>query len=582
MYKTLIASLLLVSVLLVGASARIINVPDDQPTIQLGINSSINGDTVLVYPGTYVENISFNAYIITLASLYLTTGNESYVAATTIQGHTANPVVIFNNHGESTAKLIGFTITGGNGAYGGGVHCMNSNPEIAHNIITGNNGTYGGGVCCRNSGANIHDNLIANNTGLYGGGIYAYQNVATISNNTIEGNTASDWGGGILLQAADCNLYMNLIKDNTAVTGGGIHYNYSAGFTSNNFVTGNSAGFGGGVVYEAANPVFVNNIVYENSASNSGGGFYCKLSAQPFVANSIIWENTATLYGPQVYTPDAAPDISYCTVQDGWEGAGNMASDPRFRDIEGGDFHLMAISEGYPIDSPCIDAGHPGIWDLTLDGMWGLGTYLSDIGLYGGRDTAQVLPSPILVWPTDGERIEQFDPTLSWRVEPGADSYEVQVDDEEMFYVPDREYVSSMAEWTVSPDLVFGTWYWRVRSHNQLGWGPWSEIREFRMGPADISDSPDKLIPSEYSLSQSFPNPFNAHASITIGLPEASWVMLDIYDLLGRKVETLANSHLEAGYHTLTWNAHNQSSGLYLYRIETINFTETRSMLLLK
>ena len=57
--------------------ATIINVPADQPTIQAGINIAVDTDTVLVQPGTYVENIYYNGKLITVASLFLTTKNTS-------------------------------------------------------------------------------------------------------------------------------------------------------------------------------------------------------------------------------------------------------------------------------------------------------------------------------------------------------------------------------------------------------------------------------------------------------------------------------------------------------------------------
>ncbi len=581
MKKALIATMLLLSIISAESLATIINVPDDVSTIQLGINACVNGDTVLVQPGTYQENITFYSYIITLASYYLTTGDESYISATVIEGHGSNPVVMFSDHGVNSAYLVGFTITGGNTAYGGGVYSTNSSPVIMNNIITGNYATYGGGIYSINSSANIHDNKIIENTGMYGGGVCIFQNGATLSTNTIEGNVSTDWGGGVLLYSTSCNMYLNMVSGNSAVTGGGVYYYYSNGISTNNIVMDNSATDGAGIYSENANPTFVNNVVYSNQATGSGGGIYSHMENVPFVANSIFWDNTAGIYGPQIYSPDVTADVSYCVVEDGWQGEYIIDMNPMFRDVDNGDFHLMATEYGYPLDSPCIDAGHPDIWDLTHDSMWGLGTYLSDIGAYGGRDTAQVLPAPMLVSPSDGETVEGFAPMLMWEMEPGADSYEVQVDNETTFLLPNREYVSNMAEWTVEPDLLFGVWYWRVRSHNQLGYSDWSEVWEFTILGSDVDDSPENIA-REYSLSQSYPNPFNAQTSITIGLPEAGHVRLDIYDMLGRKVQTLIDGYQEAGYHNVTWNAANQSSGIYLYRVETDSYTETKRMLLLK
>ena len=64
--------------------STIINVPADQPTIQEGINVAVDADTVLVQPGTYVENINFNGKLITVGSLYLTTQDTTYISTTII------------------------------------------------------------------------------------------------------------------------------------------------------------------------------------------------------------------------------------------------------------------------------------------------------------------------------------------------------------------------------------------------------------------------------------------------------------------------------------------------------------------
>jgi hypothetical protein len=88
--------------------------------------------------------------------------------------------------------------------------------------------------------------------------------------------------------------------------------------------------------------------------------------------------------------------------------------------------------------------------------------------------------------------------------------------------------------------------------------------------------------PGDAFLSMSYPNPFNAATSISYNLPAASDVSLDIYDILGRKVGTLASGHQEAGPHHVVWNAGDTPSGVYFYRLKAGERTETNRMLLLK
>jgi len=89
-------------------------------------------------------------------------------------------------------------------------------------------------------------------------------------------------------------------------------------------------------------------------------------------------------------------------------------------------------------------------------------------------------------------------------------------------------------------------------------------------------------IPEDYFINQNYPNPFNASTTINYGLPKDAFVIIDVYNLLGRKVETLINGNMPAGYHQTIWTANNETSGLYFYRIQADNFTERKSMMLLK
>ena len=96
----------------------------------------------------------------------------------------------------------------------------------------------------------------------------------------------------------------------------------------------------------------------------------------------------------------------------------------------------------------------------------------------------------------------------------------------------------------------------------------------------DELESPD--LPTEFALLGAYPNPFNARVTIKYALPEASNVTLEIFDLLGRKIETLVNGYQDAGYQSVTWDANNYSTGMYFYKISMGNYTDTRKMTLLK
>jgi len=94
-------------------------------------------------------------------------------------------------------------------------------------------------------------------------------------------------------------------------------------------------------------------------------------------------------------------------------------------------------------------------------------------------------------------------------------------------------------------------------------------------------------VPTVFSLEQNYPNPFNPETTIRFSLPKAAQVKLEIYNILGQRVRVLVNGQLASGYHTATWNGEDDSgrllsSGVYLYRIETNEFTKTQRLLFLK
>ncbi|MDH3938718.1 MAG: T9SS type A sorting domain-containing protein, partial [candidate division Zixibacteria bacterium] len=103
-------------------------------------------------------------------------------------------------------------------------------------------------------------------------------------------------------------------------------------------------------------------------------------------------------------------------------------------------------------------------------------------------------------------------------------------------------------------------------------------------GTPGISYRPSEpgVMPSATSLAQNYPNPFNPSTEIRFGLPVASSVRLDVYNLLGQRVSTLVDGDYTAGDHSVTWDASSFSSGIYFYRLTSEGFTESRKMLLLK
>ncbi len=191
---------LLTIAIALSSPAAIINVPGEYSAIQAGIDASSPGDTVLVQPGTYLENINYNGRNIVVGSLFLTSGDIVHIQTTIIDGHSAGTVVLMESGETNSAALIGFTLIGGNGSFGGGISCASgSNPLIAFNIIKQNSaGQSGGGISCwQNCDPLIKNTVIyGNSTASFGGGISLSANCdPVISNCVIAGNTAPSAGG---------------------------------------------------------------------------------------------------------------------------------------------------------------------------------------------------------------------------------------------------------------------------------------------------------------------------------------------------------------------------------------------------
>lgn len=100
-------------------------------------------------------------------------------------------------------------------------------------------------------------------------------------------------------------------------------------------------------------------------------------------------------------------------------------------------------------------------------------------------------------------------------------------------------------------------------------------------GPVGIINYTNE-IPDRYSLRQNYPNPFNPSTKLKYSLPENGFVSLKIYDMAGKEVMTLINGEQKAGTYELQFNGSNLTSGVYLYKLETESFTQTKKMTLVK
>ncbi|MEW6745312.1 MAG: right-handed parallel beta-helix repeat-containing protein [Planctomycetota bacterium] len=377
--------------------------------IQDGINAAVRGDMVLVLPGTYLENIALVDKGITLRSDG--DGNPAThdisPEATIIDGQTLGSVVTFASTSELEDSLLeGFTITNGKAELGGGI-CCNSNtaPVISHNVITSNTSAYGGswlllggGIYCSGSSVHITGNTIADNncSGIGGGIAVTAGSSVRIAGNTVARNEAvAGECAGIYCESSACEIVGNLIVDNFAFNkpldcyGGGISCVDSQALITNNIIAANVAagsegpGYGGGLSCLSSIVTLENNTIFMNSSDYMGGGIFTERS-EITVSSSILWANEA-VRGDQI---SGNPEVSYCDVQDGWPGIGNIDSDPLFVDSDGPDDDSGTWEDNdlrLAAGSPCIDAGAPGTDRCTDKDYFGNPRVLDALGTHEPR-----------------------------------------------------------------------------------------------------------------------------------------------------------------------------------------------------
>ncbi|MFH0736181.1 MAG: FlgD immunoglobulin-like domain containing protein [bacterium] len=197
---------------------------------------------------------------------------------------------------------------------------------------------------------------------------------------------------------------------------------------------------------------------------------------------------------------------------------------------------------------------------------------------------------PISGSPASGVIINTNSPTISWALPaPNAGlTYELEISTS-----PDMSG-SVLVNNLIRPQTNVtnlennSNYYWRVRSKTSNGnYSNYSNIVSFNTGDDITSVEDVNIVPSDFYMTQNYPNPFNPNTNIKFGLPNAGNVKIIIYNALGQEIKTLINKELNAGTYNLMWNGQNESgikvpSGVYLYRIISGNFIDTKKMILIK
>lgn len=336
---------------------------------------------------------------------------------------------------------------------GGGLYCSDASPEIVDCIIGENGAKSGGGVyCSADSFAVLENCTITKNELLDPGWDYEAAGICNLGNLTLanctfshhgnamynkgatvslqnctffENADGSDIGGGAIcnqdsdLSLVDCVLRGNnggiigggairsigsdLVLRNCIFSGnegvvGGAMYNQSSNLTlANCILAGNQAAAGGAIYNDRSKPTLINCTFSGNKGwpgPGGGAGAMNNVNSNPTLVNCILWGD----WPDEIYAGTGTPVVTYCDVQGGWPGEGNIDADPSFADPNKGDYHLKSQAGRYDpkgqnwvqddMTSPCIDAGSlTNPIGLEPFPNWGV----VNMGAYGG--TAQASKS---------------------------------------------------------------------------------------------------------------------------------------------------------------------------------------------
>lgn len=493
----------------ISLQAATIIIPGDEETIQAGIDAAEDGDTLLVLPGVYPENIDFDGKAIAVIGI----GTPEL---TVIDGGGEGPCVLFENGEDQLSLLFGFTLQNGvsdDDGFGGGIDIHASAPSIIFNIITGNSAEEGGGgIAIREP---PRGDIIP----------------PIIYRNIIIGNQCAGPGGGIYASLAGAIVLNNTILDNSSDAEGAALYNNQTPLgvmMINNIVVGNTSARGGAIY---ANGMFAAVTARYNDVWENEGGDYGRVRAGEgsISEDPLLVAPVEGIYFLQEDSPciDAGDPNTPLDLDGSDPDMGAMPS------IALPEYELLAV-EPDSIDFGEIEVGQDSTITLTLTNpneaeMMGILT-VPLVSQYVVNDTVVNVES-------EGD----IDVTVTFAPEEAG-------------HFEETLNVSTLGLVEFSDTLQI--------------YLPVGNTTVHLSGDARPSSVSQHNIPSTAQLLTCYPNPFNATLGININLITQGRIALDVWNMHGKPVINLYNGLITDENNFFNWIPQGLPSGVYFLRLE--------------
>jgi len=240
--------------------------------------------------------------------------------------------------------------------------------------------------------------------------------------------------------------------------------------------------------------------------------------------------------------------------------------------LSSGTYTLRFIKEGYyikQVNNVAVGGTSPTVVDVYLSPVY------------------PRPPAPVLVYPDNYDTLPPGSIAFVWLESNFASRYLFELAADSSFNSL-LIYDSTLSSTGYFLDIPFpdGDYYWRVKGGNTNGWGPYSARVKFII-LTGLAYADEGTIPKSFALHQNYPNPFNTSTIIGFDLPKSSPVTLEVFDLTGALVSQKHLGLFSPGRHSVRWRVGDSpntepASGIYIIRLKTSEWSDSRKILMLK